>query len=95
MEISISTVEHIANLARLNLSEDEKLALTAQLRDIVSYVEQLNELNTDDAQPTAHVLPISNVFREDIVTNSDNRDQLLANAPASSDGCIEVPKVVE
>ena len=65
MSITIKDVEHVANLARLELTEEEKEQFTGQLNAILKYAEKLNELNTDDVEPTSHVLPITNVMRED------------------------------
>ncbi|RCX16588.1 aspartyl/glutamyl-tRNA(Asn/Gln) amidotransferase subunit C [Anaerobacterium chartisolvens] len=95
MKITKETIEHVANLARLNLSEQEKEKLTLEMASIISYVDKLNELDTEGIQPTSHVLPVQNVFREDICSQSFDRDTILSNAPSSEDGCFKVPKVVE
>ena len=95
MKITKETIEHVANLARLNLSEQEKDKLTTEMESIISYVDKLNELDTSSVQPTSHVLPVKNVFREDKVENSYDREKILKNAPAQEDGCFKVPKVVE
>jgi aspartyl-tRNA(Asn)/glutamyl-tRNA(Gln) amidotransferase subunit C len=95
MNITIETIEHVAKLARLNLTEQEKEKLTVEMANIISYVDKLNELDTSGISPTAHVIPMKNVFREDKVENSYNREKILANAPAVEDGCFKVPKVVE
>ncbi len=95
MKITKETIEHVANLARLNLTEEEKQRLTHEMADIIAYVDKLNELDTSDVQPTAHVIPIKNVFREDEVKKSFDREKILANAPSEENGCFKVPKVVE
>ncbi len=95
MNISKETIEHVAKLARLNLTEGEKEKLTEQMAEIISYVDKLNELDTANVQPTAHVMPLKNVFREDVVKDSYDREKILANAPSKEDGCFKVPKVVE
>lgn len=95
MKITKETIEHVANLARLKLTEQEKEKLTSEMGNILDYVDKLNELDTSKVEPTNHVLPIKNVFREDEVRESFNREKILANAPSSEDGCFKVPKVVE
>ncbi|MFA5527303.1 MAG: aspartate--tRNA ligase [Peptostreptococcales bacterium] len=93
--ISTEDVEYVANLAKLTLSADEKEGLTRDLADIIRFADRLNDLDTKGIEPTAHVMPIQNVFREDILEASFDRDVLLSNAPSKEDGCIFVPKVVE
>jgi len=93
--ITIEEVEHVANLARLVFNEEEKKKLTEQLGRILDYIEQLNELDTEDVEPTSHVIPMKNVVRPDVVRPSLTRDDALANAPSDVDGLFEVPKIVE
>lgn len=95
MKISREQVEHVANLARLNLTEEEKEQMIADMGVIIEFADKINSVNIDDADPTAHVLPINNVFREDIVNPSFSRDELLSNAPNKENGCYSVPKIVE
>ena len=95
MKVTRETIEHVANLARLNLTEQEKDKLTTEMADILSWVDKLNELDTTGVEPKAHVIPIHNVFREDIVEDSYDRDSILANAPVKENGCFKVPKIVE
>ncbi len=92
--ISIKDVEHVALLARLTLTEDEKQIYSKQLSDILEHVHKLQDLNTDGIQPTAHVLPLKNVFREDRVGEHMPVDQVLANAPDRQDKFFKVPKIV-
>ena len=94
MAISVQDVEKIAQLARLRFDEDEKVALVAQLGRIVALVERLDELDTDDVEPTYHVLDIHNAFREDVLEPSLSRDEVLGNAPAAKNGFFSVPKVI-
>lgn len=94
-KITIQEVEHVARLARLKFSEEEKTELTKHLAEILDYIEQLNKLNTDDVPPTSHVIPVKNVVRSDEVKPSLTRDEALANAPSDVDGLFEVPKIVE
>lgn len=95
MKISRETIEHVANLARLNLSEEEKEKFTFEMGNILSYVDKLNELDTEGIEPTQHVLNIKNVFRRDEADKSYDREKILSNAPSKDDGCFKVPKVVE
>jgi len=95
MKITRKEVEHVARLARLALHNDELEALTGQMDAILGYVEQLNELNTDDILPTAHAVPMENAFRPDLVKPSLEIDAVLSNAPDSDNGCFRVPKVIE
>jgi aspartyl-tRNA(Asn)/glutamyl-tRNA(Gln) amidotransferase subunit C len=95
VKITKEIIEHVANLARLNLTETEKESLTSEMASILEYVDKLNELDTSNVEPTSHVMPVKNVFREDRTENSYDREKILANAPSTEDGCFKVPKVVE
>ncbi|NUO10220.1 MAG: Asp-tRNA(Asn)/Glu-tRNA(Gln) amidotransferase subunit GatC [Candidatus Brocadia sp.] len=95
MEISIKDIEYIANLSRIELSEHEKKIFIHQLSDILSYIEKLKELNTDNVKPMAYTVNASNVFREDEFESSFPRDDVLLNAPATMDVFFKVPKVIE
>jgi aspartyl-tRNA(Asn)/glutamyl-tRNA(Gln) amidotransferase subunit C len=95
MKITKAEVEHVARLARLELSEAEKETLTGQMDAILAYVEKLNELDTAHVVPTAHAVPMENAFREDGVRLSIGADNALANAPARAEGFFRVPKVIE
>lgn len=95
MSINREQVEHVAKLARLSLSEEEKNQFTTQLNDILQFAEKLNELHTDDVEPTSHVYPVTNVMREDVVKPSLTQEKVLANAPDQQDGYIRVPAVFE
>lgn len=95
MDISHKEVEHVAKLARLEVSEEEKVLFARQLSAILSYMDQLKELDTTGVEPTATVLPAANVFREDEVRPSLPREQALANAPEQVDGFFRVPKILE
>lgn len=88
-------VRHVAHLSRLALSDDEVARMTGELSAIVGYIDQLNELNTDGVPPTAHALPVHNVFREDVVTASFDADEALANAPQREGTFFRVPKVLD
>ncbi|MBU9722846.1 MULTISPECIES: Asp-tRNA(Asn)/Glu-tRNA(Gln) amidotransferase subunit GatC [Bacillaceae] len=93
--ITKEKVKHVANLARLEFSEDEMDMFTKQLDDIITYAEQLNELDTTNVKPTSHVLDVINVVREDEVRPSLDREDTLKNAPDHEDGQIKVPSVLE
>ncbi|NPV45199.1 MAG: Asp-tRNA(Asn)/Glu-tRNA(Gln) amidotransferase subunit GatC [Firmicutes bacterium] len=95
MKISKKDVEHVAQLARLHLEEEEKELYTRQLNSILNYMEKLGELDTSDVEPTAHVLPIKNVFREDRVEQSMDIEEVLRNAPDREEGFFKVPKIIE
>ena len=95
MPVTRDDVEKVAELARLSFSEEEKERLTVQLNRILEYMEQLNRLDTGEVEPTSHVLPVKNVFREDVVVPPLPRDELLANAPSHSTGYFKVPRVIE
>jgi aspartyl-tRNA(Asn)/glutamyl-tRNA(Gln) amidotransferase subunit C len=95
MKISKQEVEHVAKLARLELSEQEKEELTDQLSNILTYVEKLNELDTSGVEPTSHVLDINNVMRDDVAGESLTQERALANAPEKAAGHYKVPKIIE
>jgi aspartyl-tRNA(Asn)/glutamyl-tRNA(Gln) amidotransferase subunit C len=95
MTITDETIEYVAALAKLDLSQEEKEKAKKDLGTILAYMDTMNELDTDHIDPMSHVFPIRNVFREDVVTNEANRDILLSNAPVKKDGCFMVPKTVE
>ena len=94
METKID-VAYVARLSRLILTEEEQARYGQDLAAILDYAAKLDELDTDGVEPTAHVLPIHNVLREDVSRPSYDRDKLLKNAPEQADGCFKVPKVVE
>lgn len=95
MSISIQDVEHVANLARLELNDAEKEQFTRQLNAILKYAEQLNGLDTDGIEPTSHAMPLVNVMREDEARPSWPLEQVLSNAPDEEDGHFKVPAVME
>lgn len=92
--ISARDVEHVALLARLELTAEEKELYTKQLNDILHYAEMLNQLNTDGVPPTAHVLPLHNVFRDDAPGEHLTAEEVLANAPRRDGPFFIVPKIV-
>ncbi len=84
----------MAHLARLTLTEEELDIMTGQLDNILSYVDKLDELNTDEIVTTSHVLPIFNAFREDIVRDSLPINEALKNAPQQNGVMFQVPKII-
>ncbi len=94
MSVTMNDVEHIAELARLEFSEDEKEKLTSQLNSILAYMEQLNKLDTGAIEPLSHVIELSNVFREDAVKPGLATEDALKNAPAKTEKFFKVPKVI-
>ncbi|MBE9519543.1 MAG: Asp-tRNA(Asn)/Glu-tRNA(Gln) amidotransferase subunit GatC [Proteobacteria bacterium] len=94
MKISPEEVKHVADLARLEMTPEEVESMTQQLDGILSYVAKLNELDTEGVQPTTHAISIVNVFREDQVKPSLDREDVLANAPQQDNESFVVPKVI-
>lgn len=95
MGITNQDVEHVAKLARLELSAEETGQFTEQLNAILKYAEKLNELDTSQVEPTTHVLPITNVMREDEQRPSVPVEQAMLNAPDEEEGQFRVPAVLE
>jgi aspartyl-tRNA(Asn)/glutamyl-tRNA(Gln) amidotransferase subunit C len=95
MKITEETVQYVAALAKLTVSEEEKQKVAKDLENILDYIASMDELDTDGIEPMSHVLPVKNVFREDVVVNQDDRERLLKNAPKKKDGSFVVPKTVE
>ena len=93
--ISDETIEYVGILAKLELSEEEKEQAKADMGKMLDYIDKLNELDTAGVEPMSHIFPVYNVFREDVVTNGDDRDNMLKNAPAEKDGTYKVPRTVE
>jgi aspartyl-tRNA(Asn)/glutamyl-tRNA(Gln) amidotransferase subunit C len=94
MKITPQEISHVANLARLKLSQEEVEAMALQLDDILSYVAKLNELDTEAVKPTTHAISIVNAFREDEVKESLPRDKALANGPRQNGEYFVVPRVI-
>ncbi|MBW1979879.1 MAG: Asp-tRNA(Asn)/Glu-tRNA(Gln) amidotransferase subunit GatC [Deltaproteobacteria bacterium] len=94
MKISREEIEHIAELARLEISDREKDELTGQMNRILQYMEKLNELDTTGVAATSHAIDLQNAFREDTVQQSLPREECLANAPESNGVEFVVPRVI-
>ncbi len=93
--ISDETMEYVGILAKLELSSEEKEAARHDMERMLDYIDKLNELDTSGVEPMSHIFPVDNVFREDVVTNGDDRENILKNAPEQKDGAFKVPKTVE
>lgn len=93
--ISDETIEYVGILAKLELSEEEKEAAKKDMGSMLDYIDKLNELDTQGVEPMSHVFPVQNVFREDVVTNGDDHEAMLRNAPVLKDNSYEVPMTVE
>ena len=91
--ITIKDVEHVAKLARLELTEEEKELYTKQLGDVLKYVDQMNEVDTSDVKPMSHAIDFVNVMREDKVVYEHTKEELMANAPEEESGFFRVPKI--
>ena len=95
MSVSTEQVRHIAKLARIAMSDEEIERLAPELNNILGWVEQLEEVNTDGVEPLATVIDQKMRLRDDVVTEGDIRDEILANAPEAQHGFFAVPKVIE
>ncbi|MBH0162870.1 Asp-tRNA(Asn)/Glu-tRNA(Gln) amidotransferase subunit GatC [Fictibacillus sp. 26RED30] len=93
--ISKDQVKHVAHLARLAVTEEEAELLTEQLDKIIGFAEELNELDTDNVEPTTHVQELKNILRKDEVRNSVSVDEAMKNAPSERDGQFKVPNILE
>ena len=92
--ISDETIEYVGILAKLELSGEEREQAKKDMGRMLDYIDKLNELDTTGVEPMSHVFPVNNVFREDVVTNGDNKEQTLANAPLRKEDSFEVPKTI-
>jgi aspartyl-tRNA(Asn)/glutamyl-tRNA(Gln) amidotransferase subunit C len=92
--ISDETIEYVGILAKLELSPEEKEKAKKDMGNMLDYFDKLGELDTEGVEPMSHVFPVKNVFREDVVTGGDMREDILKNAPAQKDGMFVVPKTI-
>ena len=95
MNITVADVEHVARLARLELSPEDKALFAGQMGAILGYVEKLKELDTEGVLPTSHAVPMENAFREDLAAPAIGIEKALANAPDRVESFYRVPKVIE
>lgn len=94
MEVNETLVQQLADLARLEFSEQEKVEIKGDLQRMITFVEKLNELDTTDVKPLLHMTADRNVLREDVLVPSITREEGLQNAPAANDQYFKVPKVI-
>ena len=94
-KITMQEVEHVARLARLELSGAEKERMRRELDDILSYIDKLRALDTTGVEPTSHAVPLTNVLRDDVEKPSLPRDEMLANAPDRHRDLFRVPRIIE
>ena len=92
MQITDDTIEYVGILAKLELSEEEKERAKKDMTEMLEYVGKLNELDTSAVEPMSHTFPVSNVMREDVVTNGDDKENMLKNAPERNDDAYIVPE---
>ena len=95
MSVDKSTVASIARLARIHVPEDQQEKLSSELNGILDWIEELNEVDTENVEPIASVTGHSLPRREDVVSDGNRVDEVLANVPETASGCFVVPKVVE
>ena len=93
-KIDEATMDNVEILAKLALTPQERQKAMDEMEKILTYVEKLNELDTDGIEPMSHVFPVKNVFREDVVTNGDGSAETLANAALEKDQTFKVPKTI-
>lgn len=93
--ITDETIDYVGILAKLELSPGEREQAKKDMAEMLDYIDLLGGLDTGDVEPMSHVFPVRNVFREDIPSDKDNREDILANAPAQKDGSFKVPKTVD
>ena len=93
--ISDETIKYVGILAKLELSQEEKESAGKDMGRMLDYIDKLNELDTSDVEPMTHIFSMNNVFREDVVTNGDMREQMLLNAPEEKDGMFVAPRTFE
>lgn len=95
MSISLKEIEHLASLARLSFTEEEKVKMQGEVGNIIAFADKINEIDVSDINPTMHAANSCNVFREDEIKASLPTKEILQNAPAADEGCFIVPKTVE
>ena len=95
MKVTKELVDYVAQLSRLELTDEQNEKAQKQLGAIIDYADTLNEIDTATVEPMSHVFPVKNVLREDVVKDSHDRKELLSNAPMSDEEAFLVPKTVE
>ncbi|MBQ9608896.1 MAG: Asp-tRNA(Asn)/Glu-tRNA(Gln) amidotransferase subunit GatC [Lachnospiraceae bacterium] len=95
MQITDETIDYVGILAKLELSDEEKEQAKKDMTNMLDYVGKLNELDTEGVEPMSHTFSVHNVFREDVVVNGDDRENMLSNAPEKKDGAYKVPRTFD
>ena len=95
MKVTEKDIKTVASLSRLRISEDETAGVMGQLDKFLTYVENLQSIDTEKIEPTTYALPMQNVFRADVVKPSLDRELAISNAPLAEDGYFKVPRVLE
>lgn len=95
MQITPDLIKYLESLARITLTEEQEKKVGTELQDILTYIDMLDELDTDGVEAMSHCFPVTNVMRDDVVEPSMTPDEITANAPESQDGCFVVPKTVD
>ena len=95
MKITPELIKYLESLARITLSEEEEKKVGNELQDILTYIDKLNELDTEGVEAMSHSFPLTNVLRADEVKPSMSPDEIVANSPESQDGAFVVPKTVD
>lgn len=93
--ISDETIDYVGILAKLELSDEEKEQAKKDMGSMLDYIDKLGELDTTGIEPMSHVFPVQNVFREDVVTNGDDSENILKNAPGEKDNMFMVPRTFD
>ncbi|MCR4787398.1 MAG: Asp-tRNA(Asn)/Glu-tRNA(Gln) amidotransferase subunit GatC [Lachnospiraceae bacterium] len=93
--ISDETIEYVGILAKLELNDAQKEAAKKDMASMLDYIDKLGELDTEGIEPMSHVFDVKNVWRDDVVTNGDDRENIISNAPGQKDGMFEVPKTFD
>jgi len=93
--ISDETIDYVGILAKLELSDEEKEQAKKDMGSMLDYIDKLGELDTTGIEPMSHVFPVQNVFREDVVTNDDDSENILKNAPGEKDNMFMVPRTFD
>ena len=93
--ISDETIEYVGILSKLELSDEERERAKKDMGEMLDYIDKLNELDTTGIEPMSHVFPVQNVFREDVVTNGDESEKTLKNAPGEKDNMFMVPRTFD
>ena len=95
MEVTDALIDNLANLARLHFNDEEKKEIRSDLERMIAFIDKLNELDTENVKPVLHMSDRTNVFREDEVQGSVNREEGLRNAPETDGVFFKVPKVIK